>query len=306
MNKNPNLIIAGVNKAGTTSLFAYLSAHPDIFPSSIKETCYFLPLRYNQPLAPFEKYLDYFRLSKDERYLLESTPGYFFGGDNLVRTLKETLPDAKLIISLRNPVNRLISFYRFKKNHLELASDIRFQEYVNKCQSIQNSDFIDKNLNKYFGLEGGKYIEYIKAWDLFSPKNILFVDFDELKSSPDLCLNKICAWLNIDSSFYSSFNFNSHNKSVEIKNKGFQKIALATNRKLEKIFRKNQLIKTSLKTIYYKLNGRKFQEKIDSRLISELNKFYEPYNEQLLKYFQDKGRNDIPNWLKNYKTATSI
>ena len=45
-------IIAGVNKAGTTSLFVSLSTHPDVAPSSIKETRYFLPARYGQSLPP--------------------------------------------------------------------------------------------------------------------------------------------------------------------------------------------------------------------------------------------------------------
>ena len=45
-------IIAGVNKAGTTSLFVSLSTHPDVAPSSIKETRYFLPPRYGEPLPP--------------------------------------------------------------------------------------------------------------------------------------------------------------------------------------------------------------------------------------------------------------
>ena len=42
----PNLVIAGVPKAGTTSLFNYLAQHPDICPSDVKETRYFEPLRY--------------------------------------------------------------------------------------------------------------------------------------------------------------------------------------------------------------------------------------------------------------------
>ena len=48
-------VIAGVNKAGTTSLFVSLSTHPDVAPSAIKETRYFLPARYGQPLEPFRR-----------------------------------------------------------------------------------------------------------------------------------------------------------------------------------------------------------------------------------------------------------
>ena len=53
-------IIAGVNKAGTTSLFVSLSTHPDVAPSSIKETRYFLPPRYGAPLAPASVWEGYF------------------------------------------------------------------------------------------------------------------------------------------------------------------------------------------------------------------------------------------------------
>ncbi len=42
----PNLVIVGVVKSGTTSLFNYLSQHPDICPSDVKETRYFDPLRF--------------------------------------------------------------------------------------------------------------------------------------------------------------------------------------------------------------------------------------------------------------------
>ena len=45
-----DVIIAGVNKAGTTSLFVSLSTHPDIAPSSVKETRFFLPARYGSTL----------------------------------------------------------------------------------------------------------------------------------------------------------------------------------------------------------------------------------------------------------------
>ncbi len=73
-NKLANLIIAGVNKAGTTSLFYYLSAHPEICGSKDKETCYFLPLLYDQQVAPISEYEKQFSHCESERYRI----GYYY------------------------------------------------------------------------------------------------------------------------------------------------------------------------------------------------------------------------------------
>ena len=73
--------IAGVNKAGTTSLFVSLSTHPDVAPSSIKETRYFLPARYGEPLAPVSVWNDFFAGEADLPVRLEATPSYFYGGN---------------------------------------------------------------------------------------------------------------------------------------------------------------------------------------------------------------------------------
>ncbi|NNC85606.1 MAG: hypothetical protein HKO56_00625 [Bacteroidia bacterium] len=297
MENKTNIIIAGVNKAGTTSLFTYLGEHPEICPSSIKETCYFLPLRYGNAIEPISTYNKYFKNCSDKKFLLESTPGYFYGGTNLSQKIKETLPNTKLIFSLRNPVERLISFYRFKKNHLELPAEMTFSEYINKCKSYSKEDFKDQTLNPYFGLEGGKYVDYIKDWESFNPDDILFIDFGGITSDPSLGLIDICNWLKLDSNFYSTYEYDTHNKSVAVKNRSLQKVALSANKKLEKIFRENKKLKQKLKTIYYKMNGKKMQEQIDENLIKELDKFYEPYSVELLKYFNDKKRTDAPKWV---------
>ena len=58
----PNLVIVGVGKAGTTSLFHYLRQHPDICGSDIKELRFLNPLRRGEPLAPLARFLRVMRL----------------------------------------------------------------------------------------------------------------------------------------------------------------------------------------------------------------------------------------------------
>ena len=73
-------VIAGVNKAGSTSLFVSLSTHPDVAPSAVKETRYFLPSRYGRPLEPFATYERFFDDAGSRPVRLEATPSYLYGG----------------------------------------------------------------------------------------------------------------------------------------------------------------------------------------------------------------------------------
>ena len=90
MSRLPNLVIAGVGKAGTTSLFWYLSQHPDICASHEKEIRYFAALTEGgSELPPLESYAAHFRHCRGERYALEASPQYFHGGARVVAAVRE-------------------------------------------------------------------------------------------------------------------------------------------------------------------------------------------------------------------------
>src|SRR4051794_6897093 len=80
LSRLANLVVIGVNKAGTTSLFDYLGRHPDIGLSDVKELRYFSPLRYGESLEPLASYAEHFDHCLQERYAVEATPSYFYGG----------------------------------------------------------------------------------------------------------------------------------------------------------------------------------------------------------------------------------
>ena len=108
----PNTIIAGVHKAGSTSLFRYLSAHPSVSASSIKETEFFS--RYSRAPTADElvEYSDFFgQCDPHLPIILEASPGYFCRGRTIARAIHDTLAGVKLLCILRDPVTRLISYY---------------------------------------------------------------------------------------------------------------------------------------------------------------------------------------------------
>ena len=121
-NGLPDLVIAGVNKAGTTSLYSYLTGHPAVCGSSIKETCYFLPIRYGREPEPLGTYREYFAACRAGQIAIEATPGYFYGGGALARALDAAVPGVRVVIVLREPVSRLVSFFRFQQSMLHLPA----------------------------------------------------------------------------------------------------------------------------------------------------------------------------------------
>src|SRR6185436_4887174 len=129
--KLPNLIIGGVHKAGTTSVFTYLSMHPAVCGSSIKEIGFFMPLKYGKQIPSMEEYSKYWQhCAGEKKYLLEASPSYIYGKDVIAdRIQKELGNDVKMIFILRNPADRLFSFYERKKANTYLGRNVSFKEF---------------------------------------------------------------------------------------------------------------------------------------------------------------------------------
>ena len=99
----PNLIIAGVPKSGTTFLFQLLRNHPEICTSLIKETRSFKRDISGKCIIDLEKYSNFFSHHKNEKIILEASPGYFYGGKEMASFIGKTLKNVK-IINLKRPL----------------------------------------------------------------------------------------------------------------------------------------------------------------------------------------------------------
>jgi len=295
----PNLIIAGVNKSGTTSLFTYLSMHPEVCVSKIKETCHFLPVRYGEELSPLSEYKKYFGHYAGQKYIVESTPGYFYGGSKLAQAIKDSLGCIKIMIVFRDPIERLFSFYKSQKSILELNKDVSFEEYVKKCLSLENDKAALKDYDTYSGVMCGFYSDYINDWfETFGDENIKILFFDYLKSDTRSFLREACQWLDIDANFYDTTQFTVENKSVDYKNKALHKFARGFNKRFERFFRKYPVIKQKVRNTYFKINSRELRETITEEDKTYLADLYEKSKQNLSLKLKEKGYNDLPNWLR--------
>lgn len=303
--KLPNLIIAGVIKGGTTSLYSYLSNHPDICCSTVKETCYFHTYRYGKPNSryqqstnPFVQYQQFFAHCQDQAYIMEATPGYFEGGRALAGEIQKQLGErVKIIIVLREPINRLTSFFKFKKSMLELSEDLTFEQYIHQCESLPISEKVKQENNIYWGIDGGFYSNYLEEWFAVFGDSLKVLFFEHLASKPRMVLSDICTWLSIDESIFNSYVFSVENKTVGYKYKSLQKLALSVNAKAEQTFRANPKVKKILRAMYYSVNGASRREEISQSTTDYLKTVYAPYNKLLAKQLSSRGYIALPDWL---------
>ncbi len=294
----PNLIIAGVNKAGTTSLFSYLALHPEIGASKIKETCYFLPLRYAEPMAPLKEYAAQFEDTSGERHIMESTPGYFYGGKPVAQAIKKTLGDTHIILMLREPVGRLLSFYRFKKTMLELAADLSLESYLEHCRKMSEEELSQRENNVWFGIEGGRYANYIEPWFEVFGERLKVVFFDDLRTDTPKLLHEICRWLKIDESVYDEISLGVENKTVQFRNRTLQRIALWVNDKGERFFRSSPGVKRVLRRWYQSMNTAQRREIISDDQKARAKDLFLESNRQLNKILTERGYTNLPTWLE--------
>ncbi len=294
----PNLIIAGVNKAGTTSLYAYLGQHPQAGASAVKETCHFLPLRYGEPMPAIEAYHAQFARVVDKPLRFESTPGYFYGAQVLIDGLTRTLgADVKIVLIFREPVGRLVSFFNFKKSTLELPADLTLKDYVERCGAMEDGALCERENNPWFGLEGGKYADYLRPWvDTFGDRlKVLFTD--DLHSDPRGVLRNVFTFAGVDPGEADRIILTRENKSTDYRFAGVQRLALAMNHVGERFWRSHPKIKRSVRRVYYAINGRAFEAGDDPAVLEELRRFYEPYNDRLAKQLRAAGYDKLPDWL---------
>ena len=175
--KQPEFIVIGSQKAGTSSLFVGLNRHPQVYMAPEKELNYF----YDDSLfiqGP-HRYAEFFKDAPEDSICGEASPGYICHPRSPGRIHRQ-IPNVKLIVTLRDPVERAYSQYW--DNRRQLAEGRTFGALLDGPQhQVFNPD--RKN---YF--TRGLYSVYLERYlALFPREQLLIIQFDELKRTPTRC-----------------------------------------------------------------------------------------------------------------------
>ncbi len=296
---NQNLIIGGTIKAATSSVFTYLSAHPEICGSTVKETFFFSRDYTGNFDKDLEKYNKYFKLNDHTKINLEASPNYLSYKKNIAPDIKALLPESKILFILRNPVDRAYSHYHFAMGKLELPENLSFEEFIDICEQGANSDDEQPDILERHSraLEIGKYGQYLQHYfDEFPSENIKVTFFDDLKKNPLEFMENVCRFIDIDPGFYKEYQFNKANVTFSSKLKLLHRIVLLLNRVLEPILRQRPAIKMYLVETYKRFNQNKQGYQVmDAATRKRLDNYYSSSNQTLATMLADQS---LPEWLR--------
>ncbi len=191
-----DFIVVGVQKGGTTSLHRYLSAHPEIFMPENKELDYFSnDSNYTKGI---KYYLSLFSNAQDgESVKGEASPQYMLY-DNVPERISSDMPDVKIIMCLRNPIDRAFSQYRMSKR--------RGIEKRTFCEAV-DQQLIDRPANddELFKVKDTEYLApgeygriYTNFLKHFSRENITIIYSDDLLNNKEETLKIILSFLGLD------------------------------------------------------------------------------------------------------------
>jgi hypothetical protein len=236
-DRMPNLFIIGAAKAGTTALYDYLTQHPQVFPSQVKETMFFNGEEYYaRGLGWYEDV--YFQGAEEYPVRAEATPHYLYWSEKVAPRIKEVYGErpVKFIVSFRDPVSRAYSWYwnmvREGREDLDFNEALRVEEY----RLRQNRyDLYQRGSMMYGYSAGSRYASLLQPYlELFSPENFFFVFQDDLKSRVNETCEEIFEFLGIES-------------SIQISTSNSNPAAMPRSRLLHKTLRRRSLFKEFIK-----------------------------------------------------------
>jgi hypothetical protein len=179
----PNFLIVGAPKCGTTSLYQYLQQHPDVHMSLLKEPRYFPCFGVSPEERVVHNRAEYKQLfdgAKTERAIGEASPNYLHAPEAAERIAAE-LPDAKIIVSLRNPADRAYSSY---------LSRVR--------RSVEKRPVEDALQPGNYFFDASLYSDALaRYFAIFDRSRVKVLLFDDFSRDTAAVLRDLCAFLDI-------------------------------------------------------------------------------------------------------------
>ena len=222
----PDFIIIGAQKAGSSSLYAYLTQHPLVYAPSTKEI-HFFDTDFSKGKFWYRKHfpsvIDKLRASaKGTKFITGEASPYYLYHPLAPNRIFKTLPQVKLIVILRNPIDRAYSQYQHEVR-LGFETLKTFEEAIAQEEQrlngevekiIKNKNYNSFNHRHYSYLSRGIYIDQLKVWcDLFGKSRILIICSENFYQKPAQALKQVSAFLKLPyvaTDYHQKYNAGSY------------------------------------------------------------------------------------------------
>ena len=280
-----DFMIAGAQKSGTTSLLRYLGEHPEIAAHPQKEFAFYLdPSEYQNDFnKAYKKYFGEIEHLHDKKTLAKSAGLYV--NESALEKLHQQFPLCKLILILRNPVDRTYSSFLWEKNA---------GTEPNEIDQVFNSSLpIEKQQNSYY-LEYSQYGKHVsKLISIFGKENIKFIYYEDLKRNATEVCKEIFEFMGINKNFTPKTS-TIHNSTEIIKSKQLAKI-------IHRILSKGSIVKRGLKLFITNKKAAQMGEKL--RRVNYSQAKYPELNKETRAHLEFLLQQDIIDLELNLKEA---
>ncbi len=202
MTRWPNFFIVGAPRTATTSLYLHLKGHPDVYLPTVKEPHFFAQVELGGELGTHFRWLEAFRKEEDylelfegagpERAVGEASAGYLH--DELApQRIHEKIPEAKIIITLRDPVERAYSHYM-----LGVSKGWSLGESF--YEAIRNDYARPRKVlgQAFLYVESGLYYQGVKRYlNTFGPERARIYLYEDFVSDTTGVVEDVCGFLGV-------------------------------------------------------------------------------------------------------------
>jgi Sulfotransferase domain len=180
----PDFIIIGAQKCGTTFLYRLLVQHPHVKPAFAKEVHYF-DLNFRKGDNWYRSYFP-LQMRISRKYITGEASPYYLFHPRAAKRASMVVPDAKLIILLRNPVDRAYSHYQHQVKRVpgKARETLAFEEAIEAEARILPAEVSKMLQDEYYQSPGhrtrsylsrGRYIDQLLVWSSYFPRRRMLV-----------------------------------------------------------------------------------------------------------------------------------
>ena len=177
----PDFIVIGAHKAGTTSFYEYLRQHPMIISAWKKDIKYF-DLHFHRGSLWYRSYFpSKYRMRVDrysgQRYITGDGATDYFFSPQAPQRIANLLPDVKLLLALRSPVDRAYSHYQhiYRNGWEPLSFEEAIEQENHRLQADAEDDETMPAFRRYGYVKKGLYANYLEKWFEIFPKDRIFI-----------------------------------------------------------------------------------------------------------------------------------
>lgn len=179
----PTFVVIGPGRTGTTMLFEAFKEHPDIcMAKNTKETNFF----NDEYPRGAEWYASFFAYCEGSNAVGEISNRYIYDPDVPSRIAK-CLPSVKLITVLRNPFERILSAYNYRRRSGEIATGVPLEIALERYPDLISQNFYFDQLSRYL--------------EFFSIENLKIIFYDDLVIDPEEFIAEIFDFIGVDKTF---------------------------------------------------------------------------------------------------------